>query len=196
MILSTTRLKYYYLLGYLNALPKRKDHLELFLLTIVVATNIVLGMARLAEEIKMTQPFALLEIEASLNILRTSDVMNQRMAELLKPFDLSSSQYNVLRILRGAKEAMACGQIAERMVSRDPDVTRLLDRMEVRGLISRARAEQDRRVVKAQITRKGLSVLDELQPLVLEHHRRQFAGFGEKKLKQLIEWMEQVRATA
>ena len=152
-------------------------------------------MARLAEEIMMTQPFALLEIEASLNILRTSDVMNQRIAELLKPFDLSSSQYNVLRILRGAREPMACGQIAERMVSRDPDITRLLDRLEVRGLISRARAEQDRRVVKTQITRKGLSVLDELQPLVLEHHRRQFAGFGEKKLKQLIEWMEQLRAT-
>jgi DNA-binding MarR family transcriptional regulator len=152
-------------------------------------------MAKLADEIKMTKPFSLLEEEASLSIVRTADVMYQRMAELLKPFDLSSSQYNVLRILRGAKEPMACGQIAERMVSRDPDMTRLLDRMESRGLISRARDEQDRRVVKARISHNGLAVLDELQPLILDYHRTQFAGFGEKKLKQLVEWMEQLRAT-
>ena len=81
------------------------------------------------------------------------------------------------------------------MVSRDPDITRLLDRMEARGLISRARDEQDRRVVKAQITSKGLGLLEELQPLVLAYHRKQFSGFGEKKLRQLVEWMEQVRST-
>jgi len=154
------------------------------------------SMARLADEIKMTKPFSLMEEEASLSVVRTADVMSQRMAELLKPFEVSSSQYNVLRILRGAKEPMACGQIAERMVSRDPDITRLLDRMEMRGLISRARAEDDRRVVKTQITAKGLSLLDDLQPVIVEYHRRQFAGFGEKKLKQLVEWMDQIRATA
>jgi len=153
-------------------------------------------MARLAEEIKMTKPFSLIEEEVSLSIVRTADVISQRTAELLKPFDLTTSQYNVLRILRGAKEALACGQIAERMVSRDPDITRLLDRMELRELISRARDGQDRRVVKAQITVKGLGLLEELQPLILEHHRRQYAGFGEKKLKQLVEWMEQVRSAA
>lgn len=152
-------------------------------------------MAKLADEIKMTKPFSLLEEEASLSVVRTADVMFQRMADLLKPFDLSSSQYNVLRILRGAAEPQACGQIAERMVSRDPDMTRLLDRMESRGLISRARNEQDRRVVKAQITRQGLNLLEELQPLIVEYHRRQFAGFGERKLKQLIEWMDEIRAT-
>jgi DNA-binding MarR family transcriptional regulator len=152
-------------------------------------------MAKLAEEIKMSKPFSLLEEEASLSIVRTADVLFQRTAELLKPFDLSLSQYNVLRILRGAKEALACGQIADRMVSRDPDITRLLDRMEARGLISRARDEQDRRVVKAQITAKGLSLLEEIQPLITAHHQKQFAGFGEKKLKQLVEWMEQVRVT-
>ena len=141
----------------------------------------------------MTKPFSLLEEEASLSIVRTADVLFQRAAELLKPFDLSLSQYNVLRILRGAPEALACGQIAERMVSRDPDITRLLDRMEVRGLISRARDGQDRRVVKAQITSKGLSLLAEIQPIILAYHRQRFAGFGEKKLKQLVEWMEHLR---
>jgi DNA-binding MarR family transcriptional regulator len=150
-------------------------------------------VAKLAEEIKMTTPFSLLEEEASLSIVRTADVLFQRMAELLKPFDLSSSQYNVLRILRGAKDALACGQIAERMVSRDPDITRLLDRMETRRLISRTRDGQDRRVVKARITARGLSLLEEIQPLIVAYHRGQFAGFGEKKLKQLVEWMEQVR---
>ena len=149
----------------------------------------------MADEIKMTKPFLLIEEEASLSIVRTADVIHQRTAECLKPVDLTTSQYNVLRILRGAKEALACGQIAERMVSRDPDITRLLDRMELRGLISRARDEHDRRVVKTQITGKGLGVLEELQPLILEHHRRQFAGFGEKKLKQLIAWMEEIRVT-
>ena len=150
-------------------------------------------MARLADEIKMTKPFSLLEEEALLSIVRTADVLFQRTAELLKPFDLSSSQYNVLRILRGTKEALACGQIAERMVSRDPDITRLLDRMEARGLMSRARDCQDRRVVKAQISGKGLHLLEEIQPLVVAHHRKQFGGFGPKKLKQMVEWMEQVR---
>ena len=141
----------------------------------------------------MTKPFSLLEEEATLSIIRTADVLMQRTSNILKPFDISGSQYNVLRILRGAPEPLACGQIAERMVSRDPDVTRLLDRMEARGLISRARDGQDRRVVKAQISCKGMALLEEIEPHLNAHHRGHFAGFGEKKLKQLVEWMEQIR---
>jgi DNA-binding MarR family transcriptional regulator len=150
-------------------------------------------MARLAEEIRMTKPFSLVEEEATLSLVRTADVLSQRTADLLKLFDVSPAQYNVLRILRGAKEALACGQMAERMVSRDPDITRLLDRMEGRGLVSRARDGQDRRVVKTQIEAKGLRLLEEIEPFIAAHHRKQFAGFGEKKLKQLIEWLEQIR---
>jgi DNA-binding MarR family transcriptional regulator len=141
----------------------------------------------------MTKPFSLMEEEATLSIVRTAEVLFQRTADLLKPFDISPAQYNVLRILRGAKEALACGEIAERMVSRDPDVTRLLDRMEGRRLISRARDGQDRRVVKTQIACLGMRLLEEIEPLMVEHHRRQFASFGEKKLKQLVEWMENIR---
>jgi DNA-binding MarR family transcriptional regulator len=152
-------------------------------------------VTRLADEIKMSRPFPLLEEEATLSIIRTADVLLQRTAELLKKFELSPSQYNVLRILRGAKEPLACGQIAERMVSRDPDITRLLDRMEARALISRARDGQDRRVVKAQITGKGLRLLDQIGEPLTDHHRQAFAAFSEKKLKQLVEWMEQVRAS-
>jgi len=141
----------------------------------------------------MTKPFSLVEEEATLGIVRTAEMLFQRTADLLKPFDISPAQYNVLRILRGAKEALACGQIAERMVSRDPDITRLLDRMEGRRLISRARDGQDRRVVKAQIACQGMRLLDEIEPLLVAHHRKQFARVGEKKLKQLVEWMEQIR---
>jgi MarR family transcriptional regulator, organic hydroperoxide resistance regulator len=143
----------------------------------------------------MTKPFSLIEEEAMLSLVRTAELLSQRAGDLLKPFDISPAQYNVLRILRGAKEALACGQIAERMVSRDPDITRLLDRMEGRGLVSRARDEQDRRVVKTQINATGLRLLEEIAPLITAHHRRQFAGFGEKKLRQLVEWMEQLRAS-
>jgi len=143
----------------------------------------------------MSKPFSLVEEEANLSIVRTAEVLVQRAAGLLKPFDISPSQYNVLRILRGAKETLACGQIAERMVSRDPDITRLLDRMEGRRLIDRARDGQDRRVVKTQIACQGMRLLEEIEPLIAEHHRRQFARFGEKKLKQLVEWMEQIRET-
>jgi DNA-binding MarR family transcriptional regulator len=150
-------------------------------------------MARLAEEIKMTKPFSLIEEEAMLSLVRTADVVSQRAGDLLKLFDISPAQYNVLRILRGAKEALACGQIAERMVSRDPDITRLLDRMERRGLISRERDGQDRRVVKTQIGVKGLSLLEEIEPSLAAHHRRQFAALGDKKLRQLVEWLEQIR---
>ncbi len=128
-----------------------------------------------------------------LSLVRTAEVLSQRTADLLKRFDISPAQYNVLRILRGAKEALACGQIADRMVSRDPDMTRLLDRMETRGLISRARDAQDRRVVKTQIGAKGARLLEEIAPLIGGHHQKPFAGFGEKKLKQLVEWLEQIR---
>ncbi len=150
-------------------------------------------MAKLADEIKMTRPFALPEEEASLSIIRTADLIQQCTLAVLKPFEISGPQYNVLRILRGAREDLSCSQIAERMVSRDPDMTRLLDRMEARGLISRARGKQDRRVVKARITAEGMSVLKQLDPLISEHHRRQFLGFGERKLNQLLDLMDQVR---
>jgi DNA-binding MarR family transcriptional regulator len=153
-------------------------------------------VARLADDIKMTKPFALPEEEAALSILRTADLIQQRTLEVLKPFEISGPQYNVLRILRGAREDLSCSQIAERMVNRDPDMTRLLDRMEARGLISRARDKQDRRVVKTRIAAEGMNILKRLDPLISEHHRRQFHGFGERQLNQLIDLMDQVRAAS
>ena len=93
---------------------------------------------RLRDEIKQQSPFESLEQEALLNVLHTADALMQKITAALKPFKLSHSQYNVLRILRGVSpDGLACQDISERMISRDPDITRLLDRLEARGLVTR-----------------------------------------------------------
>src|ERR1700726_5117737 len=89
---------------------------------------------------------------------------------VLKAEDLSSTQYNVLRILRGAPQGLPCGEIAGRMITRDPDVTRLLDRMEKRGLISRARDSRDRRLVLARSSAEGLKLVKRLEEPVQQRH--------------------------
>jgi DNA-binding MarR family transcriptional regulator len=150
-------------------------------------------VAKLAEEIRMTKPFSFIEQEASLGILRTSDLLAQGAADALKPFDLTPPQFNVLRILRGSPDGLSCSQIADRMISRDPDVTRLLDRMEARNLLIRERSAQDRRVVLTRITAYGLELLANIDPTMVEMHRRQFRGISEKQMRQLIDLLDKVR---
>ena len=129
--------------------------------------------------------------------MRTADALARGGEALLKPTGLSATQYNVLRILRGAgPQGLACREVGCRMISRDPDITRLLDRMESRGLIARAREEQDRRVVKTRITPGGLRVLAELDAPVQELHRRQLHHLPAKELRQLSRLLERVRAQA
>ena len=148
----------------------------------------------LGKEIKKVRPFDSLEQEAFLNLLRTADVLAGEIADLFKPSGLSATQYNALRILRGAgPDGLPCGEVANRMITRDPDVTRLLDRLEKRGLISRSRDKNDRRVVCARITKAGATLLDELDPLVLQAHRRQLNHMGAEQLGQLIELLETAR---
>jgi len=142
----------------------------------------------------MAKRVRILEQEVFLNLLRVADRLTGQLAELLKPFDLSPTQYNVLRILRGAgEEGMACGMIGERMITREPDMTRLLDRMEKRGLIRRERQTEDRRVVKAFLTAAGAKVLLPLDEPVLALHARQFAGVGKERLAELVGIIEEVR---
>jgi DNA-binding MarR family transcriptional regulator len=108
---------------------------------------------KLAKEIKQSKPFRSREEEAFLNLARTHEVLAARVAELLKPYQLTPTQYNMLRILRGAgAEGLTCSQATERMLTADPDVTRLLDRMEAQELIRRERSKEDRRVVVTRIT--------------------------------------------
>src|SRR5215213_3270860 len=116
-----------------------------------------------------------------LNLARTADVLQRDMAEVMKPWNLSPTQYNVLRILRGAGEPLACGEVADRMISRDPDMTRLLDRLEKRGLIGRCRGTEDRRVVKTRITPAGLKLLAELDDVVIKAHKAQLGHLGATK---------------
>jgi len=145
-------------------------------------------------EIKQRKPFASREEELFLNILRTSDQLMRGLAEVLKPADLSATQYNVLRILRGAvPDGLACGEISERMVTRDPDITRLLDRMEKRNLVARSREKADRRVVTARITDPGLELLKRLDETVARMHKTQLGHLDQKALDALIKLLEQAR---
>ncbi len=146
---------------------------------------------------KTRAPQTHLEEQVFVNVMRTADALARGGEALLKPTGLSATQYNVLRILRGAgTQGLACREVGCRMISRDPDITRLLDRMESRGLIARAREEQDRRVVKTRITAEGLRVLAELDAPVQELHRRQLHHLPAKELRQLSRLLERVRAQA
>ena len=149
---------------------------------------------RILAEIKQTRPFASLEAEAAVNLLRTADTAMRGMAAALKPHSLSPEQYNVLRILRGAgSEGLPCGEIAARMVTRDPDMTRLLDRLEARDLIGRARDSKDRRVVTTRIRPAGLRLLEQLDAPLTAENKRLLGSLGRKRLRLLVELLETVR---
>src|ERR1700754_1909010 len=136
---------------------------------------------------------ASLEAHAFVALQKAADSLAQQAEQLLKANDLTAAQYNTLRILRGAEpEGLACSSIAERMISHDPDMTRLLDRMEKRAQISRERQKDDRRVVKTRITPQGLELLKSLDQPVHEMHKRQFAHVPGARLKLLIELLDQV----
>jgi DNA-binding MarR family transcriptional regulator len=133
------------------------------------------------------KPKPCLEETVFLDLLRTSDVLSRRIDYVLKNADLSSNQYNVLRILRGSPEGLACGEIGSRMITRDPDITRLLDRLEKRALISRCRESKDRRMVLTRISPAGLKLLAELDEPVQQAHRGQLGHMGRERLKALSE---------
>jgi DNA-binding MarR family transcriptional regulator len=146
-------------------------------------------------ELKQTRPFESAAAEAYINVLRTADALLRGTEEVLKRAGLSGAQYNVLRILRGAgPEGLACREIGERMIARDPDITRLLDRLEGRELVSRKRGEKDRRVVTTRITAKGLQLLKGLDRPVLEVHERQLGHLGRRRMQALIRLLEAARS--
>jgi len=141
-------------------------------------------------------PHARLEARVFVSLMRAADALARGAEDLLKPHGLSGTQYNILRILRGAGEkGLACREVGGKLISRDPDITRLLDRLESRGLIVRAREATDRRVVKTRITAEGLRLLDELDKPVEELHRRQLRHLPAKELRQLWILLESARGT-
>ncbi|MCP5117915.1 MAG: MarR family transcriptional regulator [bacterium] len=132
--------------------------------------------------------------EAFINLLRTADVCQQELAALLKGYRLSATQYNVLRILRGAgKAGLPCGEVGSRLITRDPDITRLLDRMEARGLVTRERQTADRRVIIARITGEGLRLVNSLDKPIGQLHSKVLGHLGEKNLRKLIGLLEEAR---
>jgi DNA-binding MarR family transcriptional regulator len=142
-------------------------------------------------------PQAALEARVFVSLMRAADALSRGAEALLKPYSLSGTQYNILRILRGAGDkGLACREIGCRLISRDPDITRLLDRMESRGLIARARETKDRRVVTTRITAEGLRLLAELDEPVDEMHRRQLGHVPAKQLRQLSQLLDLARDRA
>jgi DNA-binding MarR family transcriptional regulator len=148
-------------------------------------------------EIKQSKPFPRPTAEALLGILRTAAVIDHHLGEALKPYKITTTQYNVLRILRGAGQKGMCGrEVAERLVSKVPDVSRLLDRTEELGLISRERDPEDRRHVTARITEKGLALLDRATPDLEAVERQRFGRLGPEVVERLIAALDDVRSGA
>jgi DNA-binding MarR family transcriptional regulator len=147
-----------------------------------------------AEEIRQSKPFPNREEELLVSLLRTTDIFEARFERMMRPFGISLTQYNVLRILRGAEPTgRTCGEIGERMIAREPDVTRLLERMERAGLLQRARNQEDRRVVVTRITAAGLKLLDDLEP-PLQELDGLLAPLGERRITQMLKTLDEIRA--
>jgi DNA-binding MarR family transcriptional regulator len=150
----------------------------------------------LLEELRQTKPFASLEEEALLSIVRTSAVLMDEFEQMLKPHGITATQYNVLRILRGSEPGGLCrNELRDRMLTRMPDVTRLLDRMEEAGLVERARGAEDRRMVGTRITKDALRLLAKLDKVVADDQKRRFQGVSGKQLQSLIDVLGKVRQT-
>lgn len=149
----------------------------------------------LRQELKQEKPFRSLHQEAQLNLVRTANLLVDRFEQMLKPSGITATQYNVLRILRGAEPAGLCRhEVSARLLNRMPDATRLLDRMEEAGLVTRARGTEDRRMVKTHITGKGLELVNSLDEAVEEEHLKQLGHLSGEQLATLIDLLTQVRS--
>lgn len=149
---------------------------------------------RLKAELKKKRPFDSPEQEAILNLLRTNDQFQNRFGRLFREFGLTSSQYNVLRILRGEGQPMPCLEIADRMIQVVPAMTGLVDRLEKQGLVARQRCDRDRRVIYIRLTEKGSGVLSELDQPVLKLHRELIGHLTRSELRELSRLLEKARA--
>ena len=154
----------------------------------------------LQHELKKAQPFDCPSQEAFLNLIRTTGELSAPMQALFKAHGLSQSTYNVLRILRGAAKTedaggLPCLEVAERLVTRVPDITRLVDRLIKAGFAQRCRDDVDRRVVVVSITEAGLALLAKLDRPVKKLHEQQFAHLSAKDLKDLNRLLEKARTT-
>jgi DNA-binding MarR family transcriptional regulator len=148
---------------------------------------------RISREIRQTRPFGSLEREATVTLLRTGDVLHHAVESALRPWGVSPEQYNVLRILRGADErGLPCLEVAERMLARSPNMTRLIDKLVAKGLAERHAREADRRVVRISATPRARALLAELDPAV-EAVTAKLASIAPERLKALVDVLDAVR---
>ncbi len=148
---------------------------------------------RLQRELKKRRPFESAEQEAVLNILRTNDQFQNRFGRLFREYGLTSSQYNVLRILRGEGKPMPCLEIAERMIQVVPAITGLIDRLEKHQFVERKRCTEDRRVIYIEITHKALDLLKRMDGPVNEMHKQLIGHLTRSELKELSRLLEKAR---
>lgn len=147
--------------------------------------------------IKQTKPFASLEHELYVALQLLAVRLKGETEQLMKQANLSTTQFNVLRILRGAgDQGLTCGEIGGRLINKDPDVTRLLDRMEKQGLVERARSGQDRRVVLTRISERGRALVAQFDQPLAELHQKQFRHLSQAKLRQLFNLLEEITGSA
>jgi DNA-binding MarR family transcriptional regulator len=148
----------------------------------------------LRAELRQRKPFTSLEQEAYLSVKRTEAALREHFDQVLKPYGISVTQYNVLRILRGAGQAGLCrNEIRDRLIDRMPDVTRLLDRMEETGWITRTRSTEDRRQVSTELTKSGRELVDSLDGPVAAEHQRRLGHMTKTQLRALIQLLSVVR---
>ena len=151
----------------------------------------------LRDELRQKRPFQSLEQEAHLNLLRTATVLSDAFDLVLKPMGITHQQFNVLRILRGSEpEGLCRNELRDRMLSRMPDMTRLLDRMEESGLVTRERSDEDRRLVRTHVTPRGLEILAQLDDAVVAEHERALGHLTEEQLRTLIALLTLARGTS
>lgn len=147
----------------------------------------------LREELRQSRPFATPSHEAHLSVLRTAAVLTDAIEQALRPYGVTVAQYNVLRILRGSPDGLCRNEVRDRMLTRMPDVTRLLDRMEDAGLIWRARGVEDRRLVTTRLTAEGRRLVDELDPVLDAEHRRIMGALDDTEHRTLVALLARVR---
>jgi DNA-binding MarR family transcriptional regulator len=149
----------------------------------------------LKEEIVQARPFSSLAEEALLNLLRSADCLQRAMQRATRAHGITGTQYNVLRILRGAHpRGLTCSAIGERMITADPDITRLLARLKTMGLIRQQRDKRDRRILWTQISPAGLKLLADLDPLIQELPRQMLGHIQPQELGHLVRLLELARA--
>ena len=148
----------------------------------------------LRSELRQRKPFDSLHQEVHLSLVRTFAVLDDAFEQLFKPYGISNTQYNVLRILRGADAPGLCrNELRDRLLTRMPDVTRLLDRMEELSLVERARDTADRRQVFTRLTKQGRRLVDKLDAVVTAEHQRTLGHLNKSQLTALIELLSRVR---